>query len=73
MRNFCTSDEEFEAEYVAPEMGMASEVFRKRVLGKAEGQDRWGTISDLALYTLHLDVRVVVIDAKIVTPISSRR
>jgi len=54
-------------------MGMSSEVFRKRVLGKAEGQDRWGTISDLALYTLHLDVRVVVIDAKIVTPISSRR
>ena len=49
---WCSSVEELEAEYVLPHLGVSSEVFRKRVSGEAVGKDKWGTVSDLALYTL---------------------
>jgi len=68
---WCSSAEELEADYVMPHLGESSEVFRRRVTGEAVGKERWGTISDLALYTLQMDVLVVVIDAKAVSPTSS--
>ena len=70
-RPWCSSAEELEAEHVLPYLGASSEVFRRRVSGEAVGKDRWGTISDLALYTLQLDVLVVVINASAVFPTSS--
>ena len=61
-RPFCTSDAELEAlvEKVTYE---TSDSLEARVSGIAKGKDRWGSPTDLALYTLYDDVRVVVVYA----------
>jgi hypothetical protein len=61
-RPFCTSEAELEA-LVLEATYEASDSLEARVSGLAKGKDRWGSPTDLALYTLYEDVRVVVVNA----------
>jgi hypothetical protein len=61
-RPLCTNDAELEA-LVEKATYETSDSLEARVSGIAKGKDRWGSPTDLALYTLYEDVRVVVVDA----------
>ena len=59
-REFFPEPKELEAHIVSI-IGEPLHEFTQRVSGKATGKARHGTITDLALYTLQEDVRVMVI------------
>jgi len=59
-REFFTEPGELEA-HVLTVLGESSEEVTQRVLGNAVGMARHGTVNDLALYTLGMNVRVAVI------------
>ena len=42
--------------------GMSSKGYLQHAAGLEKGKDVWGTVLDLGLYTMFLDVRIVVID-----------
>jgi hypothetical protein len=59
-REFFPEEQEMEA-HIATMIGEALHEFTARVSGKVSGQARLGPTTDLALYTLEEDVRVMVI------------
>ena len=62
-RPWCVSEEELEGKLME-QLGESSYDFLLRVSGKTKGANRWGSNVDIGLYTLHLDIRVVVINAE---------
>ena len=71
MRNFnswrdkerarCESESVLE-EKVANIFGMLSKPYLYHLAGLCTGEDVWGTVVDLGLYTRFLDIRIVIID-----------
>ena len=57
----CESETVLE-ERVANIFGMPSKPYLYHLAGLCTGEDVWGTVVDLGLYTRFLDVRVVIVD-----------
>ena len=71
-RPFYLSDEDFEADEILPHLQETRKKFTDRLMGKiTKGEDMWGSGCDLALYSLFLDVLVVVISPEKVSKHSS--
>jgi len=60
-RAWCGSETDLE-EKVMGLFGMSSKGYLQHAAGLEKGKDVWGTVLDLGLYTMFLDVRIVVID-----------
>jgi len=60
-RAWCGSETDLE-EKVMGLFGMSSNGYLQHAAGLEKGKDVWGTVLDLGLYTMFLDVRIVVID-----------